>query len=105
MPQVRTGAWVCYGADDTIEKDVGTSTNRSCSPHRFAIEEIRFVSLPVAESSTTRIYSVVLDDTARDMLDLDHQFDKVSGISRMVHWSLSRALIQKEGDKCAGSLR
>ena len=59
----------------------------------------------MAESSTTRIYSVVSDDTARDMLDLDQQFDKVSGISRVAHWSLSRALIQKEGDTCAGSLR
>jgi hypothetical protein len=43
----------------------------------------------MAESSTTRIYSAVSDDTARDMLDLDHQFDKVSDILRMVHWSLS----------------
>jgi hypothetical protein len=89
VPQVRTGAGAYYGADDAIEKDVGTSTNRSCSPHRFAIKEVRFVSLPMAESSTTRIYSVVSDDTARDMLDLDQQFDKVSGISRMAHWSLS----------------
>jgi hypothetical protein len=59
----------------------------------------------VAESSTTRSYSVVSDNTARDMLDLDQQFDKVSGIPRMAHWSLSRALIQKESDTCVGSLR